>query len=593
MDKTKTYDKHADVDSRTGQPGDMSWWQREMLKKFVAGGNLDSDIPAPPYFAPMPWPYPQHLWSHPLFQHLAHSAMPQSPGQTHEQEKEHEGHQGGTEALLSDKSQPSHNGETSGPSSGTGRYPLHSVSADSHHDDLHMGGTRPPYSYPGGFIFPPPPYPGQLDPLMLWMHHMRRQAAYLYSIPGCRNGYQSPLPVPSAGANQRGFIKIPSGIPQKQTQLWETQSSENMQLWATITQLCATVARAEAEIFCQRGKILKLEDDLQIMKTRQDALSDALKGTTVAPQARRERRKRTAAVPVAILGLPALHSLPARAQVKKARGSMNEAESFKPTSELASEGNCEQRHQNNVLELTNGSTQSGNGNCTSPTVGLNQSETMDKDVVDRQHTTTDLSPVDMSNSALRQENQNSIRGSLPVEMTRETDNLQIKQECITDSVTNLADRSKEGADFDGEKDESCVVESNAKQTLYSGDCCRDSEMLKRDVVCIAENMVQQRADAVGASVKSELTVMGKRDNRLEGVVIASTADSIHGGLLSNNTSLARPNAINSGNAVPDWHHALQNGQVGASTQREAINACTLDGFDGPDEWTEEVMEVLK
>eukprot|EP00250_Pteridium_aquilinum_P012837 c20976_g1_i2 orf=162-1913(+) len=567
MDKTKTYDKHAEADGRAGQPGDLNWWQREMLRKHVAaGGGLDSDLP---YLPSMPWSYPPPLFAHPLYQQFAHAGMPLSPVQTQEPETSQESEQGGTQPHSSNKAQLSQDPEMSGPSVGTGRYSFHSASADSNHEDFHnMGGTRAPYGYPGGFAFPTPPYPGQLDPLMLWMHHMQRQAAYLYSIPGCRNGYQRPIPVPSAGGNQRGFIKIPSGIPQKQSRLWETQSTENMQLWATITQLCATVTRAEAEIFCQRGKIMKLEDELQIMKTRQDAMSEALKGTTQA-----RRRKRTATAPVAILGLPASQPLPARAQGKKARGSMGESDPLKVRNEHASEVKPEQTALGNTLECTNGSTQDGNGNLTSLTVGLNRSESgtdvLDKDRVERQHASTDNLCVDIVSIAdSRQESQILIRDIVPAETAKETSGLQnveIKQECIADFLPNETGRLKEGA--------------------VSGDCVIDMEIMKRSEVCITENGAQREAGSADCSMKSELTGLIKKDDWSEGMVIDPAHVSRQGGMLYDNTRLERLNAINSQNVVAIVHSAtIENGELVASEQcneeAENMNGATLDSFNG-------------
>ena len=129
------------------------------------------------------------------------------------------------------------------------------------------------------------------------------------------------------------------------------QSTENMQLWAMVAQLSTAVTRSDAEITYQRGKITKLENDLQqalavlnrgvedhdpldAMKTNATILQPHTKitmNTTTIPHTkiRRERIKRGGSTgPVAIVCLPAMSqpSLVTKGRPRKARGSLGQVE---------------------------------------------------------------------------------------------------------------------------------------------------------------------------------------------------------------------------------------------------------------------------
>ncbi|KAI5074580.1 hypothetical protein GOP47_0010541 [Adiantum capillus-veneris] len=446
-------------------------------------GESNSDFPAQPYLAAMPSSYPIQMWSHPLFQNLAQTAMPAFP--VHGEEQDIGGQQGGTQTSPSDKTDSP---ELPGPRADAGHRSSQSTSSDANHEYSQMGGAKMPYDYPGGFVFPAP-YPGQLDPLMLWMHHMQRQMAYLYSAPGCRNGHQHPTPTSSNGVSQRGFIKIPSGIPQKQSHLWERQSTENMQLWTTVTRLTASLARAEAEIFCQRRKLSKLEDDLQLMNARQDAMSEALQRQSVSPQRKRVRRKRTATAPVAILGLPASHLLAEKAQVKKARGLISEGDILKVS--YPPSGRSEGTDLDSNLECTNIIMHGASANGPSLIVGLDRKEIPNdapsNDEVGRDHggngnaCTGDI-------GATRGSEDGCVRGIIPAEMTKETSssqNAEMKQECGHESTRDMV-RCNEGAASGQRKVEGYLTESEALQALGCNDCNTDSEMMMGEL-CIVED----------------------------------------------------------------------------------------------------------
>ena len=84
------------------------------------------------------------------------------------------------------------------------------------------------------------------------------------------------------------------------------KSMENMQLWTTTTQLWAAVARADAEISLQRGKIIKLEADVQAMKAHRT------ESTLVTAPSITKRSRHKKATPT-LSSIPTISSIPDRA----------------------------------------------------------------------------------------------------------------------------------------------------------------------------------------------------------------------------------------------------------------------------------------
>ncbi|MCO5583984.1 hypothetical protein L7F22_037902 [Adiantum nelumboides] len=287
------------------------------------------------------------------------------------------------------------------------------------------------------------------------LYHMQWQMAYLYSTSGCRKGYQHPTPMSCNGVSQRGFIKVSSGIPQK------------------------------------------LEGDMQLMKARQDAMSEALKGRTSSPQTKRLRRKRTATAPVAIPGLPASQPL---TQVKKARGLIIEGDILKVSDPL-SEGRSEKLQLDSSFECTNRSTQGVNGNCTS-TSGLDANESS-HDASSNDNVAAEHGGNDNDNACIggdhvaRQGSQNSCgTGSIPAETAKETTSSQhaeIKQECGNDDNIGW----NEGRVASQRED---ITESLPVQVLGSGDC--NTESIKMVELVIVGDRVLQRA-ATDCSMESD------------------------------------------------------------------------------------------
>lgn len=539
MDRKKKRGKHsgstaAEAESTSDQPGDVHLWQREAesAKKLAVGGGPNSDSPTQPSLPLMPWSYTQHLLAQHIFKQPVHTAMPQPPIQLQQQATAQHGQQSVTQQPLP-PGQPSRIPEVSGQSTVRGHYPFHSVSADSNHDSVHnLGSTTAPHNFPGGYAFPPPPHPGHWDLSTWWMYHMQQQAFYPYSFPGCIGIYPYPIPAPSVGTNQRGFIKAPPGLSQKHCQLWEMQSTENMQLWATTMQLWATVARTEAEVSCQRDKILKLEGDLQTMRAHRDALLEASKGRAVPQQAGRGRAKRTAAAPVAIVGLPASQPSP---QVRKARGSLSKVDIPKDIKDHT-EAKPINTHVDNIPEVINRFTRDQNEKSSS---GLNRIESgtdanSHKDMVGSQQEINDKICAEMANVNSRHDSQNSLRPNLLAETVKESYG---KEACIPRFLKTEANKAKQGA--------------------ISGDC----------------------------NIKSELTGMSRRDGWSEANGIDGARKALLGGLLHaqyGSDTLGRSNATSSGKVVPDWHYVLEDG---SDAEEEAV----MSGQD--DEAAEEIDET--
>lgn len=302
------------------------------------------------------------------------------------------------------------------------------------------------------------------------------------------------------------------------------QSTENMQLWATTMQLWATIARAEAEISCQRGKILKLEANLQTMKVHQDALLEASKGADVPQPVRRGRAKRTATAPIAIVGLPASQPLAARAPFRKARGKISKVDLEKNIKEVDSE-KLKSTLVDNIPGVIHGSSQDQIQKSSPPTVALNGSESgpntnLHKDMVGSQQAVNHRLYEEMANVNSRHDSENSpSRPHLPAKESYGQQNMETKEACIASFLKSEANR--------------------AKQVVVSGDC----------------------------SIKGKLMGMSRRDDWSEanGNDLARSdlvRSALLGGLLHeqyNSSSLGTSNAISSEKVVPDWHYAVEDG----------------------------------
>ncbi|KAH7366178.1 hypothetical protein KP509_18G066400 [Ceratopteris richardii] len=293
----------------------------------------ERDFPAQPYLLSMPPSYPFQLWTPSMLPNLVHAAMPQYFMQAYEQDSHDEGHPDGAQACSSDRSDSP---ELPSSSACTGNHVHQSASSEQSQEDMNKSGAWTPYNHPGQFAFPMQ-YPGQPESWISWMQQMQRQMAFLYSMSGCRNGYQQTTPITPNMANQHGSMKAPASSSQ-QTPQWDGQSTENMQLHATVSQLRSSIARADAEIHSQQERIHKLEEELQTMKARQDAMSETLKCLTADFQHQTGvKRKKIIKAPIAILALPASQHGFEKLQVKKARGLITENQVFKAPNHASEE----------------------------------------------------------------------------------------------------------------------------------------------------------------------------------------------------------------------------------------------------------------
>lgn len=331
MERKKKRDKSLAnggvIDSAVAQPGDIHSLQRDSEEqgcaKRLAAGAANSDGHTQPFLSSFNSSYQQQQSVQQTLETLQHSvlaSMPQLHAQTQHQPASQQGIQGdGLQQLPPGQHAASgwQKPECSALNAGAAHFSLHPGFSDSNWQPSNYSGaqgtgsTVAAYNYPGGFVFPPPPFPGLWDPMSWWGHNTLQQLVFPYPFPGYGSGYVYPVsPAPSVGAIQRGFIKTPPGLSQKHRQLWEAQSIENAQLWAT-------VARAEIEISCHRAKILKLEGDLLAIKAHQEMQMDA-SAVAIAPQpAKRGRQKKVVPASIPTAGLSASEPTPLRPQGRK------------------------------------------------------------------------------------------------------------------------------------------------------------------------------------------------------------------------------------------------------------------------------------
>lgn len=475
MERKKKRDKSlangGEVDCAAGQHGDVNLWQREpeqqgSAKKLAVAG----DSPTQPFLPSVNWSYTQQQSVQQASQQSAHASVSQSHSQAQQQPTSQQGLQGAPQQPVLPGQQPLsgwQNPEFSGQSTGAGHYPFHPGSSDSNWQPSNypgggqsVSGTAAPYNYPGGFGFPPPPYPGLWDPVLWWAHNAQQQPVYPYPLPGYGSGYAYPIPpTPPVGTNHRGLIKAPPGLSQKHQRLWEAQSMENAQLWAANMQLWASVARVEAEIACQRGKIHKLEGDMQLMKAHQEALMEASAMAAPPQPARRGRRKKAAPAPSAIAGVPAAQPTRMRAQGRKtatSRVNLSKIDLAKVTKETESEEKEKETTLNHIPGLVDRSIHDQDQKIISLTVGPSSSETGAERNLYRHNVECQPSGSEnhrltgeKDNSDYRHTNQNSpFRHSLPQGIAKDSNceqNMEMKEAPIVTFLNGAVNVDKQGA----------------------------------------------------------------------------------------------------------------------------------------------------
>lgn len=549
--REKSFANGAEIDSAAGQTGDVHQRHREAeqqgnAKRLAASCVPSSESPTQPFLASLNWAFtPQHPVQQ-TPQQPTQASIPQPHVLPQQQQASQQGLQGGTQQSLP-PGQQLQNPEHSGQNAGAGHFPFHPGAADSNWQASSyggaqgMGGTVPSFNHPSGFGFPPPPYPGLWDPASWWAHNTHQQAVFPYPFPGYGGGYAYPFPP----ATQRGFIKTPPGLSQKHRRLWEAQSMENVQLWAI-------VGRAEAEISCQRAKILKLEGDLQTIKAHQDALMEASVVANAPQSARRGRRKKASPAPVATMGLTFSQPKRSRAQGRKAassRPNANKTEIANDTKEMESEEKDKSTLTYHIPGLVNRTTQDHDQKSSSLTVGLNRNE---MGVERNSHKrTVECQGADNDNPRLTGEKDDLDYGQL-------TQNSPFR--------TNLP--------VGAGKDKSCEQNMEMKEAPIIS-------FLKS-----AGNVDKQALISGDSAFKSECTGM-MRSNDWSGADGSGTPRNIMlGARLQahyDTVGMERSNEIESGKSMPGWQYPREDGsdeqdEVGASGQDD-------DEADDDDETT--------
>ncbi|RZC44323.1 hypothetical protein C5167_037277 [Papaver somniferum] len=183
--------------------------------------------------------------------------------------------------------------------------PVGTTEASLRHDPLASS-----LSYQAGFP-PPMGFSGTWDPASWW--GQPQQSHPPYTFPGPYGYFQlappvfPETPVTFGGSNQRGIIQPSAKLSKKHQLMWDSQSSENVQMWAAIT-------KVQTEMTTYGSRLAKVEAEVSSIKSTLEEYSGAGAGTTTAGQSmKRGRPKKVASAEV----LPFMEESQPRARARK------------------------------------------------------------------------------------------------------------------------------------------------------------------------------------------------------------------------------------------------------------------------------------
>ncbi|KAI3903496.1 hypothetical protein MKW98_032150 [Papaver atlanticum] len=164
--------------------------------------------------------------------------------------------------------------------------PVGTTEASLRHDPLASS-----LSYQAGFS-PPMGFSGTWDPASWW--GQAQQSHPPYTFPGPYGYFQlappvfPETPVTFGDSNQRGIIQPSAKLSNKHQLMWDAQSSENVQMWAAITEV-------QTEMTTYGSRLAKLEAEVSSIKSTLEEYSGAGTGTNTAGQSlKRGRPKKVA-----------------------------------------------------------------------------------------------------------------------------------------------------------------------------------------------------------------------------------------------------------------------------------------------------------